>query len=509
MKKIDMEAAFATIPDVPEGFEDYCYNALPPIAIYYKRGKKMADCLCGKCGRLYVTGETPVRGENATCPICGNTGIWEWQRVKRCSFTLKDIVLLQCTTDKKLVLRVFRIIQNFKQGHIAEQELKEIKRWFLHLGDVYKFCYEYRYVNGKSVRTWDYGGGSEPVYIDRWYYTWRRELEKSELKYCDVDAINRCRVEYDMDRLGILETYANNPALEMFEKTGMQELVRFLVRKKGKTKLINRRGKSMSAQLRLKDKQMVKRVIQKNGDIRWLEVLQEEQKHGYHWTEEQEWFMAEMYGKYRVAEQIEHCLKYMTLQQLINRLEKYKKQQGHTTTYLTLGTYSDYLGMREELGYDMTNSVFTYPKNLKEKHDEMVAERNARRDELHMAKMKVKFPEIEKRHKSLLKKYGFEDENYIIRPARSAEEIIREGQTLHHCVGRETYLERHNTGKSYILFLRHKETPDTPYYTIEIRSKTIVQWYGAYDKKPDKETIEKWLAEYMIHLKVKNMRKAG
>ena len=40
-----------------------------------------------------------------------------------------------------------------------------------------------------------------------------------------------------------------------------------------------------------------------------------------------------------------------------------------------------------------------------------------------------------------------------------------------------------------------------PYVTIEIRDKEIVQWYEAYDEKPNKETVEPWLAKYKQYLK--------
>ena len=79
-----------------------------------------------------------------------------------------------------------------------------------------------------------------------------------------------------------------------------------------------------------------------------------------------------------------------------------------------------------------------------------------------------------------------------------------EGRTLHHCVGGDSYLTKHNTGKSYILFLRFKKDEDAPYVTIEIDDTKILQWYGAYDKKPDKENIENLLKEYVACLKGNN-----
>lgn len=78
--------------------------------------------------------------------------------------------------------------------------------------------------------------------------------------------------------------------------------------------------------------------------------------------------------------------------------------------------------------------------------------------------------------------------------------IVREGRTLHHCVGGDNYLQKHADGISYILMLRKKEDQETPYITVEIRAdgRSIVQWYGAFDRKPDKEQVEKWLKEWLV-----------
>ena len=155
--------------------------------------------------------------------------------------------------------------------------------------------------------------------------------------------------------------------------------------------------------------------------------------------------------------------------------------------------------MRQQVGDDLTDSIIQCPRDLNTAHDEMVRMINDHKEELHIQAKEREFPAIRKNYRSLRKKYFWEDSAYIIRPARSAEEIIMEGRSLHHCVGGDTYLSRHNTKESIILFLRMKETPDVPYVTVEIDYKTdlIRQWYGIRDTKPDKETIEAWLNAYM------------
>ena len=81
-----------------------------------------------------------------------------------------------------------------------------------------------------------------------------------------------------------------------------------------------------------------------------------------------------------------------------------------------------------------------------------------------------------------------------------------EGRLLHHCVGGDNYLGKHNRGDSYILMLRAQEDPDVPYITVEIQNSRIQQWYGEYDKKPDRERIEAWLTGYIENLNRKHLK---
>lgn len=69
------------------------------------------------------------------------------------------------------------------------------------------------------------------------------------------------------------------------------------------------------------------------------------------------------------------------------------------------------------------------------------------------------------------------------------------------------YLSAHNMGRSTILFLRHSQSPDVPFITVEIKGETVRQWYGAYDKKPEKEFFDGWLATYVGELKKRKEEK--
>lgn len=107
-------------------------------------------------------------------------------------------------------------------------------------------------------------------------------------------------------------------------------------------------------------------------------------------------------------------------------------------------------------------------------HAQMVKEQNKKEQDIWKAENEKAFPNIRNNFKRLDKRYHYESGAYMIRPCKSASEIIDEGRLQHHCVGGESYLRKHNTGKSYILVLRKKDVPDMPFVTVEISTKFSV-----------------------------------
>lgn len=517
-------------PELPEDFEKWCGNKFSAPKIYYKRKGNYTDCICGECGKRYeiytprtpeygtMYEEIPERGARTVCKECGNVSTYEWQRITSPVQQYERRYLYQLAKDNSLIVRIFTCYRRYSQYSSVENWLMEESRYFLSLGKVEKLIRTYTY--RKNEYAWLMSDRAGYPYIEIQdgdiYPGWRETVQQSQLKYCPVDELAEMQMEnWRKDKFNTISltdalmTYANNPAIEMYCKMGLYKMARALSWKEGRIGDVNRKKDTLQGQLRLKKKEHINRVIKAAGDIRILETLQFEEKQGYTWKPEQEDWIAETLDK-GMKNRLKHLLKYMTLQQLINRVEKYAKQKYEPVPegWKSYGNYKrnviqeydDYLSMREELGYDMTNSVFIYPRDLEQVHDQMVKESNARRDELYVKKKKKEFPNIAKRYESLCKRYQAAAEGYVIRPAKDAGEIIMEGRTLHHCVGGDNYLSKHNRGETSILFLRKEKTPNTPYITIEIDGTKIRQWYGAHDRKPKKEFFDKLLEEYTRQL---------
>ena len=195
---------------------------------------------------------------------------------------------------------------------------------------------------------------------------------------------------------------------------------------------------------------------------------------------------------------------------LIKTLHYLQKAAGYKNIHEKYTHYRDYLSMAVDLHYDLDNDTVRYPKDIEGAHDKAVTEANEKEMDIKISKAKAKYPEIERKHNALEDAFGFKDKTYEIVAPESAGDIITEGRILHHCVGGDTYLNRHNTGSSFILFMRKVEAPKERYYTIELSPNDLVilQYFGAYDKKPDKESVDKFLEKWKQYLKRRRKKEA-
>lgn len=151
------------------------------------------------------------------------------------------------------------------------------------------------------------------------------------------------------------------------------------------------------------------------------------------------------------------------------RKEKTRKGQKRMTLNTLLTEWVDYLEDAVLLGYDLTNPIWLMPKELHAKHMSTMEPASAIREK----KVSERYL---KRLKTLVRRYTFSTDRWLIRPPMSAMEITAEGKALHHCVG--GYADRHIRGTTTILFLRDRKKPGKPLVTIEMHGNRIAQIHG-------------------------------
>ena len=496
--------------------------------LYYKKRGSWADIACSSCGNVthgrWKYGdsyeeqfrehiEEPREGECGLCPACGTIGLYKCQgKVKKNYSIMKHAFLGQKYKETGMVVRYVEVerewtleIDDDKMTGAGESiRIVEVARGYFEEGK--KLQIDYHKCGWPNGDYWDdcnlYGNANitigEAIVMPETYGA----MQGTMFEY---SALREYARGQDINLIEYFKHYQKTPQIEMLTKMRLFGVVKKLLRCEYEI-VADQNANRLDEFLGIR-KERIRQLITHEGDPELLLVMQAEKCWGKEWTAEQVEHLAEIDLGTLGAE---IALRYMSVQKLLNRIEKYAGCQygmgcGHAINRLrsTARTYIDYLRMREERGYDLNNTVYQKPRNLQAAHDQMAAEINQEKVNNRLREVEEKYPNIAYNYRKLRKKYFYADDKYIIRPARSAEEIVMEGRALHHCVGGNNYLSKHNTGESYILLLRFKDTPEVPYITVEIDSKNyrILQWYGERDTKPDEENIQKWLNDYLKKLK--------
>lgn len=184
------------------------------------------------------------------------------------------------------------------------------------------------------------------------------------------------------------------------------------------------------------------------------------------------------YSKYYIEQligtdaNIPRALRYVEKQK-----KKYRAEHKDGYCPITARYLADYWDMAEQNGDDLSDDAIRYPHRLETAHDNaselLTIKANAKKEK----KFKQRYEE--------LKKYRYENNGLLIRPAASLKEFIDEGKALCHCVA--SYADRHADGKVSIFFIRRSNAPEVPYYTLQydFDNMCIVQNHGY---KNDRDT---------------------
>ena len=156
--------------------------------------------------------------------------------------------------------------------------------------------------------------------------------------------------------------------------------------------------------------------------------------------------------------------------------------------------------MVKKLGKNLEDSIIYRPRALERRHDEAVKSLQEVDTKKRAAELREKFPNLEKICKEITPIYQFlKDEKYAVLVPQKIEDIIKEGEALHHCVGtQEWYFDRISRKASYIVFLRRQENLEKEFYTMEIEPNgNVVQKSKEYNRTgEDYEEAEIFLKKW-------------
>ena len=496
-KAADQKRLMDQIKPIPKAYEDWALNRFVNFMVFSLEDR--TEGYCSHC-REKLSMQRLINGKKVVCPICNKA--MEARTIHKMPKTQQISTMYVQPIKAGFVCRFIKYTKTWENGTEyvdPEERLRMIQeygkpqRWFERRIWNYEKG-EYSEYAENRIKGWTRATNSPTaVFIDRYYrakcHVYKRNLpaliKKTPVKYLtglDEMAfliIKKQRYQQDIFAyIDILDYCGRYPVIESLWKLGFERLAVDIVCNSIKIKTSRENHKALGI-----SKELWRYMLQtdRQQDADWIHAMQE--LSGVHGTiGEKEQAILVMGSRQREALFLKRRLK-------LRKTVDYICEQA-LYSYLTEPTvaqqYEDYLNMSEQLELD----TILYPVNLENAHDQLVELINARNNKKRLAEASKKDKAIGKIYEKIEKNFSFAEGKYIIRPAKSNVEIVREGQIQHICVGDGSYTEKMIQGKSYILFLRQQSAPDKPYYTVEIAPDyEILQRHGKYNEEYE-ERIE-------------------
>lgn len=480
---------------VPKSFENTVRKTMSHSQyIFYDRKNNLGTCSC--CGSEMKLSELPKFKDKETgkCPRCGEK-IRYRSEVKRQRYNTYDegmAVLVQKHAYHVLIARYFQIKYDYNNSQIPKVTVQEVIRTIIDYDKHSVHDYEWYYYNramrwclpqssmfhpngfhhfflkgrlhkaglAKELRT-----AGMNTYLQGWEQI-NQFMKTDSAKYCYM------HIQYP-------EHLAVNPILEPITKYGFYNLVsNYMDRSRHSlTYQLDKDEKSIIKILRLKNRVQLREARDLNINSKELDIVQM-----YNRTTDINRSVSEIL---RIGEEYSGREEsaFVLPDSRLRKLSKYLDRQipKNLKRNNLIADYFDYLRNCETLDYDMTSDFVLYPKNFKKAHDKSVVDVQSKQLEKEYNMIAELLP-------SMHDKYDFSNDDLLIKAPDSGQDIISEGQALHHCVG--TYVSRVAKGNTVILFIRRKKAPDKPYVTVEVKNDKIVQVRGFSNKTPESDVSD-------------------
>lgn len=505
-----IDAVMSEVPEEPKNLKEWISSHVFDESVFYYKNKKRVIGYCTHC-KSWVDMQQVSHGEKGKCPRCRAVVTWRsWRKQKTVEDEQWVGVLQRLQDESGYILREYRCRIKWRLEN--DWENPELNIWEVYrarLGKTLNEAEQYEWAEWKytGINRWchpvshGYQGAYTGFGKARMYTAnMRKELKNEQFARVNVAKIMDYGRSYK-DPAYILRRLYRYPYIEYLQKAGLHRLTREIMEAKEYSSCFDSEKKKINEALKL-DKQRYNKLKEWNGGSNTLYLLQLEQSFGGRITKE----ISEWAEKEKGVMGLETLCRRTGLN-VVQQLNYIKKQMElmHMDLHNTENIYVDYLNMAEDRGMDIKDDIVCRQKNMREYHDRYAEEKNAENNRKRDKEVNRKFAQIAQQYAQNTEHFALEDKNLMVVVPRRASDITAEGRKQHHCVGAsDIYMKKMNEGKTYIVFLRDKKNPKTPYYTIEVGwDGDIKQWYAAYDRKPDEEKIKKVLECWKKQIKAR------
>ena len=289
-------------------------------------------------------------------------------------------------------------------------------------------------------------------------------LKFPQYKYSAID-----KYPYS-DVLKYLKLYKKFPQVEYLVKSGLHRLAtsRMILQKMKKDKNFHK-WLVANNQNRI-ERYYIETILESYKTKRPLDELQE-------FISKKRTFMLEKDYK-----PLKAVFKGKTLERFFDYIEKQD---------IEIRTYLDYFNACIDLQLDMTMQKNLFPHDFKYWHDMRIEEAHIRKEEIDERKRQEMFANFKSISDKYLSLQEFSKQGYIVIIAKSPAELEKEGELLHHCVGRGSYSQKFLREQSLIFFIRKKKNPEIPIATVEysLENHEILQCRGDHNKRPNQSLL--------------------
>lgn len=488
LDEIDMQ--MSRIKEVPEDFEEWIFEkamADRRYLVYRTVSKKKADCYCTRCGcRSYIDrSAVSIRhNEKVVCPSCGNENTAKsYGKMSRKLDDSKYISLVQAT-EEGFVWRVFCAHLSFSKSTMStEQELFEMYRTFYTMdGKEFKSRdYEWaEYKQSGKVRWCNEIKNFHACHTVLYPNNLPKEWEHTEMRYSSLEILSRNNPTVSTAYERGIPFYLKYPRLEHIIKMGLYNLAfRIIPYHFGNIDLYYE-ADTIYQVLGL-TKYNTRLLQDMNGSYEHIKILRRAQEKGIVMNQDILQRYTDVFGF--ITGPIDMKPMKISIHKFIKYFERESVPYGcHKHNIFT--DWADYIGWIRDLGHDLNNCFHYLPNNFKNVHDRVMREHMIWKDKKEKEKQRLQEAKVKKlmkvAKKSLDKLFTdgtYSSGDFMILIPKNAEEIKKEGSALHHCVA--TYVDKVAKGETIILFVRKKEEPDVPFYTMEWKEGRIKQCRGS------------------------------
>lgn len=512
-KVMRVNELMAAVPDVPDDFREWWFNTCKSIKdeeyMFYDREKDIYSCTA--CGGTHSIAGAKHRQDY----ICKATGKRTTVIRRQKSISSTDYAVVISAVNKEWSAeRLFKITTEFdaEGKHMYADEI--IRVMLSRTGKKNKLYY--------SQNAYDYYGipygRNDSVWWDtnplnkRWKDAYMYPPEQEALAGTQAENLHLGQMAAagaELNWNGIIYYAEKTACFEYLLKMGLTRLAREESdqldiwpgsgdKYAGIHTVINLDGADAEEILGL-DKQHINRLKQVNGGSFTLGWFRMECATGKKISQAALLKAEQMHIQ---PENYTFIMDRMSPEQVINYVAQQKEKHERLDYYLS-SDWKDYLAMAGRLNMDVYDSIVYKPKDLTIRHNMLVKEIARRGEDDWICEIAAKYPEVEKIYGEIKEKYEYSNEKYVMVVPQNIRDIVNDGRVLHHCAASsERYFDRINKRECFLLFVRKKETPDEPWYTVEIQpGGTVRQKRTLFNRQDDEEQVVKFLREWQKAVK--------